>query len=222
MTVPIGLRHHTGKMFITAKIIQITTGMSLLEAGSAFCRYCGSPSLIELDLTHRKGRKTESSIGGKLAGGFNGLLEGHLAGDHKRTSDTDLTATYSKKKCETCLNDHIENHNTVYHPVVIESTSTELAVVIPYSLYTYLYSRGVRENDLREFVSQIRGELDIIEERWLKNSGTIPCKCRKRGFKLRIRTTYTTTPFESWIILDDLKGKKVYRLTFGGGNVDCP
>jgi hypothetical protein len=191
------------------RVFQLSN-LAVLEGGSLFCKYCGSHEVADAQWTdqHTKRRGIQQKL--KIA---DMDLSGSLG------KDTSSSLSYTTKFCKKCYNIHVADSSTIYSPVLIDS-SPAVIFVVPYTLAVLLKTNQYTEEEILQLASDNREKLNRIQKKWSKK-GQVPCKYGRMGYKIKLKLK-SDIKIMCWIIVDTIRGRFAYRMSYGGAKVDCP
>jgi len=142
------------------------------------------------------------------------LKGGHIT--KKKSRELIFETSY----CKTCRNIDASISSKESHHLEMQSNSRTELVIIPHGLSVFLKDINFHHEELALRIQDLKTSLDGIYRKWQK-VGSNPCKCNKVGRKLMFELKKGII-ITCWIIIDSIGNKIVFRLSYGGGNVQCP
>lgn len=124
---------------------------------------------------------------------------------------------YKSTYCKTCRNIDVIELN---EPKSIISNKNNAEIVIPTILNEQLEIHSYEPYDVIQLMRSITKKLEKIYKQWSQGGGINPCKGNHVGRKIKI-VLRSGLKIPCWVIVETIHRKIVFRLCYGGSNVEC-
>lgn len=142
------------------------------------------------------------------------LKGGHIS--KIRSDELTLDTTY----CTICRNIDAGILKKDSLHMELKSSTTTNVIIIPHSLAIFLQTLNLEPKELISLIHDLRTPLQRFYEKW-RPTGRNPCKKNKAGRELEFQIRNNNI-VKLWVIIDSIREKIAFRLSYGGGNVKCP
>jgi hypothetical protein len=122
-------------------------------------------------------------------------------------------------QCRVCRNIDVVDNTVSNHPITLISSAHNTGVVIPFILERLFHNNQYTEREIAVLVNELRDRLGSIYKSWTKK-GINPCRGNHVGKKIKIALTNGMMTW-CWVIVDTLDRDIVFRLTYGGRDIEC-
>ncbi len=124
---------------------------------------------------------------------------------------------YEVSKCNFCRN-FAEDLQVNTEPLIFPIQDEDVAVSIPPTLRNLFKELKSTDEEIVSFL--IKNESKFIPVlNYYQKKGRNPCRCKKIGYK--INTNFKDISIELWAAIDYTNSMKLFRIIFGGDNVNC-
>jgi len=119
--------------------------------------------------------------------------------------------------CKVCKNIDVVDYTK---PKEIISNKHNAEIVIPSILDNQLKIHDYEPYDIIQLVNSITKRLEKTYQKWSQGGGYNPCRRNHVGKKIKL-LLHSGLKIPCWVIVETVRNKIVFRLCYGGSNVNC-
>jgi len=119
--------------------------------------------------------------------------------------------------CKTCKNIDVVDKSK---PKEIISNRHNASIVIPSILNSQLEIHSYEPQEIIQLINSVTNRLEKIYKKWSQAGGINPCKGNRVGKKIKL-ALYSGIKIPCYVIVEAIRNKIVFRLSYGGSNVNC-
>ena len=180
-----------------------------------YCRFCGS-SKIKMKVDVNSGLTIDKVIDPEInIPEETGIPVKFRVGKYGKMKSKEFH--FRDTYCKTCKNINVVD---IGNPKEVTSNRNKAAIVIPTILNEQLEINDYQPDEIIQLITSITKKLEKIYKKWSEDGGNNPCQGNKVGRKIKIQL-HSGWKIPCNVIVETICRKIVFRLCYGGGNVNC-